>query len=1475
MIDKIIGFSIKNKIIVFLMVIAIVGGGWYAVKTINLDSVPDITNNQVQIITVAPNLGTEDIEQFVTYTVELAVSNLPEVEEIRSVSRFGLSVVTVVFADDMGTYLPRQLVSEKLSEIREDIPAGFGEPVMGPITTGLGEIYQYTVKPLEGYEDQYSPVELRTVQDWIVKRQMALLPGVVEVNSFGGNIRQYEVTLNPARLNSAGVSIHEVFDALEQNNANTGGAYIEKNHMANFIRGEGLVKSLDDIRNIVIKTVGGQPVLIGSVAEDVRFGSQVRYGAVTRDGEGEAVGGMVLLLKGENSNKVIQNVKERVEEIEKSLPEGLVIEPFIDRSDLIKRTTDTVTKNLVEGALIVIFVLVLLLGSFRGGLLVASVIPLSLFVALILMKVSGVWANLMSLGAIDFGIIVDGAVIIVEGTVHFVEKRLGVKKQSFTRQEMDEIAYTSGSKMMNSAFFGQLIILIVFTPILFLTGVEGKMFQPMAYTFGFAMIGAIVLCLTYVPAMSALLLKPSKGNTGSFAWLRRNFGRFEKGIKNLGDRIIVWCQNIYQPILKKALKFKYAVVISAVGLLGISLFVFSRMGGEFLPKLDEGDMAVQVLLRPGSSLSESIATTTKVEKIVTSFPEVKTMVSRIGVADIPTDPMPMDIADCIITLEKDKLRWTSADTKEELIEKIKEAIETIPGINTVFTQPVELRFNELLTGVREDIAVKLYGEDLGVLAEKAEQMAGIIRGIDGVGDVRPEATSGLPQMTVTYNRQKMAKYGLTVEKLNTYVSTAFAGRSAGVVFEGEKRFDLVVRFDEKFRKDINNLRNLFVDLPSGGQIPIEEVARIDYKPGPMQISRDNTSRRVSVGVNVRGRDVQSLVEDIQEKLDAELNLPPGYYIKYGGAFENLQRARGRLQVVVPIALAMIFILLYFALKSLPQTVMIYMAVPLAAIGGILSLWMRGMPFSISAGVGFIVLFGVAVLNGLVLVSRFNSLEEEGVTDIRERIIRGTRERLRPIILTALTDVLGFLPMAVSSSAGAEVQRPLATVVIGGLVTATLLTLIVVPVLYYIMEVRKSKKQQITMKTRNIIPGLGIMLLFFLSGNIQAQQSPKVISLDTAVSIALEKYPGIKQAELAVDEQKALKSTAFDPGMTNISTGGEEYGGPDRVRNTLTLGQSNIDIFGTVARSSLNKARVAEETERLELTRLDLAFRVYNAYYNTVNAREKLRLAVQLDSIYNNFLQAAKLRYETEATTKLEFLAAEGQYGTIVARKIEAANDYKKRLNELGQWILADGPFEVEDVEVLIPEQQVWDPDRSRIENHPLLEVARKETATRKSAWRAEKAGFLPKFNASYGWQEIAGQNGFYSWNLGLSVPLFFWNQGAKAKAAKIRTEMAGENVRQQQISLQTMINTLQNDYDKLSATVRLYREQLLPLALEQVEAANLSYREGEIDYVSFIQNLDNAKDIQNAYLERLQKYNATVIQLKYLLEPDSIVNHIK
>ncbi len=1019
-----------------MLTVALIAGGIYSMRNIPLDATPDITNNQVQVITVAPNLGTVDIEQIVSYPIELAMSNLPKVSEIRSISRFGLSVVTIVFDDDMGTYLPRQLVNEELSKVKEEIPEGFGEPFMAPISTGLGEIYQYVLEVDEQHKDKYSNKDLRTIQDWIVKRQMAMTEGVVEINSFGGEIKQYEIAINPNRLRSMQITMREVFEAVNKNNENTGGAYIEKNYQTNYIRGEGLARSLKDIENMVVKIVDGNPIFIRDVAK-VKFGSAIRYGAFTRNGKGEAVGGIVMMLKGENSNKVIANVKKRMALIQKSLPEGITIQPFLDRSEMIKKTTSTVAENLTLGALIVIFLLVLILGNFRGGIIVASTIPLSLLFAFIMMYSFDVWANLMSLGAIDFGILIDGAVIIVEAMVFYLHDKnfIGTK---LTQAQKDKLSYKSSSKMMNSAFFGQIIIMIVFVPILVLSGIEGKMFRPMALTFGFAVLGVLILCLTYVPMISALILQAPKSDKTS-----------------VGDKIINYLKRLYRPIVIKALQFKAIVIISASILLIFSLFLFSRMGGEFIPQLDEGNMAMHILMKPGTSLTEVVKTSTKVEGLLMQkFPnEINSIQTRIGVADIPTDPMPIDIGDCFIILNP-KSNWTVTKDKVELLHLMKEAVATIPGVNYEFSQPVEMRFNELLTGIREDLAVKIYGEDLDILAKKAKEIEKLIANIKGVGDLHAEATQGLPQITVEYDRRKTGRYGLQIADLNELIKTAFSGSTAGVVYEGEKRFDIVVRLSNNQRKNINDIKNLFVDLPDGNQIPLEEVANVSYKPGPMQISRDNTNRRTYVGINVRGRDVKSLVGEIQQKLDAELKLPPGYYIRYGGAFENLERATAKLQVVVPIVLIIIFLLVFIAIKSFKQTLMIYIAIPLAAVGGIISLYLRDMPFSISAGVGFIVLFGVAVMNALVLISGFNELRSQEHLSLKDTIIKGSLRRLRPILLTASTDILGFLPMALSTSAGAEVQRPLATVVIGGMLTATLLTLLVIPVLYSTVEKEK-------------------------------------------------------------------------------------------------------------------------------------------------------------------------------------------------------------------------------------------------------------------------------------------------------------------------------------------------------------------------------------------------------------------------------------
>jgi cobalt-zinc-cadmium resistance protein CzcA len=1454
MINQIISFSIKNKLIIGMLTIALIVGGLWSASQVPLDAVPDITNNQVQVITQAPNLGTEDIEQFVTYPVEVAMANLPGVTEIRSVSRFGLSVVTIVFEDDMGTYLPRQLVAEKLTEVKEEIPKGFGEPSMGPISTGLGEIYQYTLEVDSAYTNQYSSSDLRTMQDWIVRRQMAMVPGVVEVNAFGGDVKQYEVAVSPDELKAIGLTITDIFIALEKNNQNTGGAYIEKDHYANFIRGEGLARSIQDIENIVVTNIDGLPITIKDVAK-VQFGKAVKYGAFTKDGKGEAVGGMILMLKGANSNNVIAAVKERIVDIQKSLPEGVSIEPFLDRSALIAKTTGTVSENLMVGALIVIFVLVFLLGNWRGGLIVASTIPLSLLFAFILMNVFGVWANLMSLGAIDFGIIIDGAVIIVESTVFLLHDKV-LKKQNITSKVRDDVAYGSSSKMMNSAFFGQLIILIVFIPILALEGVEGKMFKPMALTFMFAMIGVMILCLTYVPMMSAWFMRMGKKNKTSW-----------------GDRFVIWLENLYEPLLGKALKRAKWILGSAIVLLGLAVFTFSRMGGEFVPQLDEGDLAFHAILKPGSSLTETIETTTKIEQIVKSnFPEVIHILSRIGVADVPTDPMPMDIADVFVIL-KPQDEWVSADSKEELIDKMKEAVEKVPGINYEFTQPIEMRFNELITGVREDIAVKLFGEDLNILAVKAEEMGKIISTVKGVADMKVEATSGLPQMTVQYNRHKLAQYGLHVEDLNTIVQSAFAGGKAGVIFEGEKRFDLVVRLNEQHRKSIDDLKNLYVNLASGVQIPLKEVADISYQPGPMQISRDNTNRRTYVGINVRGRDIKSLVEEIQQKLDAQLELPPGYYIRYGGAFENLERASKRLQIVVPIALGLIFLLIFFALKSFKQSMMIYMAIPLAAIGGIFSLWLRDMPFSISAGVGFIVLFGVAVLNGLVLISGWNELKEEGMTDLNERIRQGAKRRIRPILLTALTDVLGFLPMAISTSAGAEVQQPLATVVIGGMITATLLTLFVLPILYRWVENRSAKV--VSIKTPAIIVLIGGLALFS-SGELKAQDvnGKTITTLDEAVKIGLSNNGNVQVAKTNIELQQQGKKAAFNPGKTSVSF---QYGQYNSFENDFAFDLNQSIEFPTVYTSQRKLAKEKTEGSQMQLavTENGLKRDIRQTWYQLVYLLEKEKLLLYQDTIYARFLHAATIRYETEATSYLEKATAETRVMEIQNGLKMIASDISIQEKQLR--ILLNDTIGLSFVPAPLDERVLANlQDSTQLSSNPMLAYAKQRINIANAEKSVQSAKMLPDLSVGYfnlsqigsptenG--SIAGaSNRFTGIQAGISIPLFYGSYKASIKSAKLKEHMAQTNADYYQTVLQGQYEQQLQEVIKYKGSLSYYNDKAVPQANLIIGNAQKSFENGAIGYVEYFQNLNQGLELKFNYLNTLNGYNQAIINLEYLI----------
>lgn len=1042
MLNAIIGFAIKNKLIVGLFIIALAGYGSYQVTKLPIDAVPDITNNQVQVITIAPSFGATDIERLVTFPIEQANNNISGLKEIRSFSRFGLSLVTIVFDDATDVYWARQQVAERLQKVQSQIPQGIGVPELGPVSTGLGEIYQYVVRPKDGYESKYDETELRTIQDWIVRRQLLGVKGVAEVSSFGGKLKQYSIEVDPNKLLSYNITITDVFNALENNNQNTGGAYIEKGPTVLYIRSEGLVGSIDDIKSISIKrTGGGAPLFIRDVA-DIKIGHATRYGAMCYNDKGEVAGAVVMMLKGANSSEVIKNVKERIAQIQKSLPEGVAIEPFLDRTKMVSHAIGTVEKNLVEGALIVVFVLVFFLGNLRAGLLVASVIPLAMLFAVIMMNLFGVSGNLMSLGALDFGLIVDGAVIIVEAVMHQLthSKKFG-SIVKLSQPQMDEEVKFSASKMMNSAVFGQIIILVVYLPIFTLQGIEGKMFKPMAQTVAFALLGAFLLSLTYIPMMSALFLSKKVKHT-----------------PNISDKLMIATEKLYQKVLNYVIGFPKLVLSSVIGLFIISVMVLLSLGGEFIPALEEGDFAVDTRVLTGSTLSTTIASTQKAAHILkTQFPEVEKVVTKIGSGEVPTDPMPMEASDMMVIL-KPKEEWTSAKTFSELAEKMGKALEVVPGVTAGFQFPVQMRFNELMTGARQDVVCKIFGEDLDTLALYAARLGSIVNSVKGAKNLYVEAVSGMPQIIINYNRNTIAQYNLNIADINRVVNTAFAGQSTGLLFEGEKRFDVVVRLKGDLKKDLKDVQNLLIPTPQGTQIPLYQLADVQIKEGPNQIQREDAKRRIVVGFNVRGRDVQSIVNELQEKVDKQLKFPAGYYVTYGGAFENLNAAKQRLMVAVPVSLLLIFLLLYFAFTSVKQGLLIYSAIPLSAIGGILFLAFRGMPFSISAGVGFIALFGVAVLNGIVLIAEFNRLKNEGMADVKRIILMGTKVRLRPVLMTAYVASLGFLPMAISNGAGAEVQRPLATVVIGGLLIATFLTLFVLPVLYMTFETGIKKKK---------------------------------------------------------------------------------------------------------------------------------------------------------------------------------------------------------------------------------------------------------------------------------------------------------------------------------------------------------------------------------------------------------------------------------
>ncbi len=1443
MLEKIIRFSIQNKLIVILFTLTIVGFGLFSIYKIPVGTVPDITNNQVQVITTSGNLSTQEIEQFITTPVEMEMANLPGVMEIRSISKFGISLVTVVFEEEMGTYLPRQLIAEKIKSASEQIPESYGRPEMGPISTGLGEIYQYILDVKPGFEKNYSPMDLRTIQDWIVKRRLTGVTGVVEVNSWGGYLKQYEIALDPLLLQSLNVSLIEVYSAIENNNNISGGSYIEKNNQSYFIRGDGQVKSIDDIKNIVIKSNAGVPVYIKDVAR-IHWGHANRFGAITANGKGETILGQVMMLKNANSKEVIKAVKERVDEIQKNLPEGVFINPVLERGELIGKTSFTVAENLILGALIVFITVLLLLGNIRSALVIASMIPLALLFTISMMYIFGIDANLMSLGALDFGIIIDGAVIIVEFIVLRMTQMSAEIQNSKSEEKrvlFEKIANEGASKMMKSAIFGQVIILIVFIPILSLQGVEGKMFHPMALSFSFAIIGAMIMGLTWLPVASSLFLRPGDLNKKSLSvWL------LDKIYKS------------YHPVIKWSCGHKRIVLSAALISLVITGFIFFKIGGEFVPTLDEGDFVIQPALKTGTSLSETVRMTTKMENIlIDQFPdEVNQIVCRIGAAEVPTDPMSMEEIDMIIKLHP-KDEWKKAKDKEGLAVAFKDALSIIPGIEYEFTQPIEMRFNELITGVRSDIAIKIYGEDLDYINAKANEIKDLISGVSGAGDVILEKTTGLPQVKVSYNRRQLASYNVDVNMLNTYLSSAFGGKIAGVVFEGERRFDIVMRLQNINRTDIQDIRNLLVTIPSGAQIPLSEFADIEYTKGPAKISRDNTRRRVVVSVNVRNRDLQSVVEDIRVVIDHHVKLKPGNFIEYGGQFENLQNASKRLLLAVPVALLLIFIFLHFAFQSFKDALMIFTAIPLATVGGVFLLWLRGMPFSVSAGVGFIALFGIAVLNGIVLIEHLKELQKKGTLTMREVIIQGTKDRLRPVLLTAGAAAMGFLPMAVSTGAGAEVQRPLATVVIGGLVTSTMLTMIALPlffeIFYNVVGIRffpfRFLRSKITV----------ILILLLTTTSLLSQQ--KELDLQKIKQIALDNNKQIKAYGLKSAEAKALAKTAFSIPKTNISYGMDENNIAENNHPLKVWGVEQSFAFPTLytAQRKANNYSTSIVQSQFELEKNRVLKEVSLLYFECVLLRNKVKIYMQLDSTYNHLLHQFARRLELKDASKLEYLNIKSKKNEVSYQLKDLEVSYEKSYQRLKMLINYSSDFTVpEQLEIFTQSTAISD----SMLIHNFFQFQNKYA---ESLIRVEQNKALPEFSVNYflGSNTYENAQNYSGFEVGIAIPLFYGSYRNTIKSAKIAYDAQQLIMENDKAEVKLKMNALNADKLKYDLRIKQYKETELPLAEEIERAALKAYKMQEIDFLRFANSMESAIKIKSDYCDGVFNYNKVLLEIIY------------
>lgn len=1443
MLTKIIEFSVRNKLIVGLFLIALIGYGSYEATRLPIDAVPDITNNQVQIITIAPSFGSADIERLITFPIEQANSKISGMKEIRSFSRFGLSLVTIVFDDDVDVYWARQQVAERLQQVQNEIPQGIGTPTLGPISTGLGEIYQYVVKPKKGYEQKFNVTELRTIQDWIVRRQLLGVKGVAEVSSFGGKLKQYEISISPDKLNAYGITINDVFAAVQNNNQNTGGSYIEKGPTVLYIRSEGLIGNTTDIENIVIPNKNSStPLFIRDVAQ-VKTGFATRYGAMCYNDDGEVSGAIVMMLKGANSSEVIKNVKEKIALIQKTLPEGVEIEPFLDRTKMVNNAIGTVEKNLLEGALIVVFVLVMFLGNLRAGLLVASVIPLAMLFAICMMNLFGISGNLMSLGALDFGLIVDGAVIIVEAIMHQLSGTAKFKENaSLTPDQMDKTVTSSASKMMNSAVFGQIIILIVYLPIFTLQGIEGKMFKPMAQAVAFALLGAFILSLTYIPMISAFFLSKKT-----------------KHKENLSDRVMKHLENSYQNTLKRILRFPKAVLGSVLLLFVLAVITLTTLGGEFIPALEEGDFAVDTRVLTGSNLNTTIESTQKAAHILISqFPEVLKVVTKIGSGEVPTDPMPMEASDMMVIL-KDKKEWTSAKTFNELSAKMSKALDDVPGITTGFQFPVQMRFNELMTGARQDVVLKIFGENLDTLAVTANKLGKIISKVDGTANLFIEPVAGMPQVIISYNRPAIAQHHLSIADINKVINTAFAGQSTGLVFEQEKRFDLVVRLNANERKDIEDIRNLLIPSSDGTQIPLSQLAVVEIKNGPNQIQREDTKRRIVVGFNVKGRDVQSIVNELQTKVDKELKLPAGYYVTYGGAFENLNQAKDRLMIAVPVSLVLIFILLFFAFNSVRHGLLIYTAIPLSAIGGVFFLALRGMPFSISAGVGFIALFGVAVLNGIVLIAEFNRLKNNGMKNLAQIVLIGTKSRLRPVLMTAFVASLGFLPMALSNGAGAEVQRPLATVVIGGLLVATFLTLFVLPLLYILFE-KGFKVKSLTRKA-----AFSLVFFSFFSA-VSAQEK---ISIETALKMATERNNSIKNEKLRMAYAQALIKSGADIPKTNVFA---EAGQINSAYDDTRFGISQTIAFPAIYKKQKQLLSEQWKTSALNtsLKEQEIKKAVTYVFYTFLYYQEKQKLLQQADTLFNDFYAKANLRLQKGESNILEKTTAENQRAAITLQLMQLQQEMQTTLLELQVLLNSENTVIPFDKILKCPLR----PMKDGIENNILLKLSQQQKNNAAAQTQLEKSKYLPDLTIGYFNNSFKGMgpdnnyyngsNRFSSVQAGVGIPIFAGSQSAKIQASKVGESIAENEYETQLNFLQSRYKQLMSAHKSNTGITQYFEDSGLKNAILIKETANEQFSNGEINFLDFVMVINQAISIQSNYLEAVRALNESSIELNFI-----------